>query len=98
MGKCCWRACHPVTFSHTNSLALKLLSHFIFQCYRPQTWQFYFFFFALSFSVASEYTKGTKGSFLWQMSNVYLFIHIIMTYLHCLTAATVNAIIIGNLQ
>ena len=39
----CWIA-RPVTFFHTNALAisdiLKVLPSFIFQCYRPQTWQF----------------------------------------------------------
>ena len=30
--------------------SLALLADFIFQCYRPQTWQFYLFFPALSIS------------------------------------------------
>ena len=35
-------------------LRFKLLPNFIFQCYRPQTWQIYLFFPDLSFSAAHE--------------------------------------------
>ena len=45
------------TFSHTNSLAFpifKLPPDLIFQCYRPQTWQFYLLFPALSISGTHE--------------------------------------------
>ena len=35
-------------------LRFKLLPNFIFQCYRPQTWQFYLFFPALSVSSIHE--------------------------------------------
>ena len=41
------------TFSHTNPLTIpifKLLPNFIFQWYRPQTWQFYLVFPALFIS------------------------------------------------
>ena len=35
-------------------LSFKLLPNFIFQCYRPQTWQFYLFSPALSISAIHE--------------------------------------------
>ena len=35
-------------------LSFKLLLNFIFQCYRPQTWQFYLVFPALSISAIHE--------------------------------------------
>ena len=35
-------------------LRFKLLPNVIFQCYRPQTWQFYLFFPALSISAIHE--------------------------------------------
>ena len=47
------KACAPATFFHTNFLPFlifKLLPNFIFQCYTPQTWQFYLFFPALFIS------------------------------------------------
>ena len=51
------KPCPPATFS-------ELLPNFIFQCYRPQTWQFYLFFPALSISsickVPSIIFKGEK--------------------------------------
>ena len=40
-------------------LRFKLLPNFIFQCYRPQTWQFYLFFHALS--VSGHVTVSCKG-------------------------------------
>ena len=35
-------------------LRFKLLPNFIFQCYRPQTWQLYLFFTALSISAIRD--------------------------------------------
>ena len=35
-------------------LRFELLPNFIFQCYRPQTWQLYLFFLALSISAIHE--------------------------------------------
>ena len=39
---------HPATFSPKNDLNISKIwtaaPYFIFQCYRPQTWQFYLFF------------------------------------------------------
>ena len=35
-------------------LKFELPPNFIFQCYRPQTWQFYIFFPALSFLVFTK--------------------------------------------
>ena len=40
-------------------LSFKLLPNFIFQCYRPQTWQFYLFSPALSISAIHE-LRGIK--------------------------------------
>ena len=42
--------CPPATFSESyksfkySIKRFKLLANYIFQCYRPQTWQFYLFF------------------------------------------------------
>ena len=49
MGKSCWRARLAIQQLFPIQILLpfpifKLLPHFIFECYRPQTWQFYLFF------------------------------------------------------
>ena len=41
-------------------LRFKLLLNFLFQCYRPQTWEFYLFFPALSISAIHEVLAGIK--------------------------------------
>ena len=49
MGKSYWRARLAIQQHFPIQILLvflrfKLLPNFIFQCYRPQTWQFYLFF------------------------------------------------------
>ena len=59
MGKCCWIARlalqqhFPIQILFPFPI-FKLLPNFIFQCYRPQTWQFYLCFPALSVSGIHE--------------------------------------------
>ena len=64
MGKCCWRASPPLQQLLLIQILFtfpifKLPPHFIFQCYRPPTWQFYLFFPALFVSSIHE-VLGTK--------------------------------------
>ena len=54
------QALPQATFFHTNPHNIsrfELPPNFIFQCYRPQTWQFYIFFPALSFLVIHKVTS-----------------------------------------
>ena len=56
MGKCCWITSLAIQQMFPIQILLpfpifKLPPNFIFQCYRPQTWQFYLFF--PTFSVSS---------------------------------------------
>ena len=59
MGKCCWIASLGIQQLFPIQILLpfpifKLLPNYIFQCYRPETWQFYLFFPALSVSSIHE--------------------------------------------
>ena len=59
MGKSCWIASlaiqqlFPIQIFLTFPI-FKLLPNFIFQCYRPQTWQFYLVFLLFTFLVLTE--------------------------------------------
>ena len=64
MGKSCWIARLAIQQHFPIQIILvflrfKLLLNFIFQCYRPQTWQLYLFFPALSVSAIHE-VRGIK--------------------------------------
>ena len=64
MGKSCWIARLALQQHFPIQLLLvflrfKLLPDFLFQCYRPQTWQFYLLFPSLSISVIHE-VLGSK--------------------------------------
>ena len=53
MGKCCWVATFPIQILLPFPI-FKLPPNFISQCYKPQTWQFYLVFPALSVSGIHE--------------------------------------------
>ena len=67
MGKSCWIASlvHDLQQRFPIQILLvfprfKLPPNFIFQCYRPHTWQFYLFFPALFISGIHDKVPGVK--------------------------------------
>ena len=76
MGKSCWMASIAIQQLFPIQILLpfpifKLLPNFIFECYKPQTWQFYLFVHALFIS-STHKVPGLKWAWARKVQVVFI--------------------------